>query len=143
MNKIIKVLQQTYTIHIYESEELITFKYISDIIMKNNNSVILYKTKDLNENNKKILATMRLIIKDDIYSNKLDDGIMLIALDKTDSIGKGFSSIIKDDENICEEYIRKNMIKYNKCEKCLEEKLHVKICSENGRCICYDCFLKL
>ena len=68
---------------------------------------------------------MGLIINEDIYSNKLDDGIMLIALDKTHSIGKGFSSIIKDVKNIF--------------EKCLEEKIHVKICPENGRCICYDC----
>jgi hypothetical protein len=141
MNKIVKVLQETYTIHIYESEELITYEYISDI-MKNNNSAILYKTKELNENQKKILATMGLIQNADIDSNKLDDGIMLITLDNTNPFG-GIISIVKDDENICEEYIRKSMKKYNKCDECLEEKIHVKICPENGRCICYDCFLML
>jgi len=143
MDKIKKILEQKYTIHIYESEELITFKYISDIIIKNNNSVILYKTKELNKNKKKILATMGLIQNEDIDSDKLDNAIMLIMLDKTDSLGKGFVSIIKDDENICEEYIRKSMIKYNKCDECLEDKQHVKLNKEDGQCICADCYLKL
>lgn len=35
------------------------------------------------------------------------------------------------------------MIKYNKCKECLEKKRHVKLCSEDGQCICNDCFLKL
>jgi hypothetical protein len=143
MNKIIKVLQYIYTIHIYESEELISYEYISDIIIKNNNSVILYKTKDLNEDNKKNLYMMGIIQNEDINSNKLDDGIICITLDKTDSNGTAIVSILKDDENICEEYIRKSMIKYNKCEECLEEKQHVKLSQENGRCICNDCFLRL
>jgi len=143
MNKIIKVLQHKYTIHIYESEELITYEYISDIIIKNNNSVILYKTKELNENKKHKLYMMGLIQNEDIDSNKLDDAIMLITLDKKDSFGRGIISILKDDENICEEYIRKSMITYNKCEQCLEEKLHVKLNQDDGQCICKDCYLKM